>query len=82
MITKTEGEFKKVEIVAHWGLNEQDPYEPIGVIFSQHLVYVSESDGYVYPMTLANVLKRDFGILAGHKGETTKRLKVTIEEIP
>lgn len=60
----------KITIEGEFYLNEQDPYEPIGILFV---------DKNGYHGDLGNILEANFGL--NKIEQNKKKFKITIEEI-
>ena len=59
-----------MEIIGKFWLNEQDPYEPTGIMFE---VKNEKFD-------LADILHKEFGLDINFEGKPHKKLKIRIEE--
>ena len=71
---------KKKVIKGYFGLNEQDPYEPTGIIFSEN-VHKGDNEITYLGNDLSDLLKEEFGIIPNCDHSREKKLKITIEEI-
>lgn len=73
---------KRIIVEGYFGLNEQDPGEPTGIIFSEDNNNAPQLNDHTYRRCLDEVLSKEFGMKPRCDWNVdSPKMRMTIEEI-